>query len=412
MTNGSSIDIGPFHFTAIRILVSIGVLRVILRGERIAGKCNMLDRSLIVWGLWAVTSSLLHKDIAGTLVFRLGLVYNALGSYFLLRIFIADWQTMVWIFKATLFLLVPVAVEMIVEHFTGRNGFAVLGGVSEVSEVRAGKIRAQGPFQHSILAGTVGAACLPVAAFFWRNSRGLAVVGGLSTVAVVYASRSSGPIMTAMFVLFGLVLWRIRQHLRLIRWGVLLGIFALSLVMKAPVYYVLDRIDLTGSSTGWHRAILIEAAIKHLNEWWACGTDYTVHWTPNAGWGDDTDITNYYIRMGVWGGLPLMLVFIATLAIAFRAVGKALNACNNASAEQEFLAWTLGTMLFGHAATMISVSYFDQSVVFLYLVLAAIGSIQALLTVKVALARDVEPDFGSLSAVFPIREEGGIPGSD
>ena len=44
--------------------------------------------------------------------------------------------------------------------------------------------------------------------------------------------------------------------------------------------------------------------------------------------------------------------------------------------QEQFLIWCLGSILFSHAATMISVSYFDQSVFFLYLVLAAIGSLR------------------------------------
>ena len=41
--------------------------------------------------------------------------------------------------------------------------------------------------------------------------------------------------------------------------------------------------------------------------------------------------------------------------------------------------WALGASLFSHAATFLSVSYFDQPVVFLYLTLAGIcsGSAQA-----------------------------------
>ncbi|MGP8020096.1 MAG: hypothetical protein ACLPRE_03775 [Limisphaerales bacterium] len=39
--------------------------------------------------------------------------------------------------------------------------------------------------------------------------------------------------------------------------------------------------------------------------------------------------------------------------------------------------WTLGCILFGHVTAMLSVSYFDQSVFFLYFVLAAIATLQA-----------------------------------
>jgi O-antigen ligase len=92
---------------------------------------------------------------------------------------------------------------------------------------------------------------------------------------------------------------------------------------------------------------------------------------------DHTDMTNYYLEMGVLGGLVMMILFIAILAAAFSAVGKALDSHQEAPVEDQFLIWTLGAILFGHAVTFFSISYFDQTVVFLYLILAAIGSLRA-----------------------------------
>jgi len=57
---------------------------------------------------------------------------------------------------------VPVAIVMATEHFTGHNLFAKLGGVDELSNIRNGRVRAQGPFLHAIVAGTVGAVLLPL----------------------------------------------------------------------------------------------------------------------------------------------------------------------------------------------------------------------------------------------------------
>jgi hypothetical protein len=87
MTIGQGFDVGPFHFTFIRILIASGLVRLILRRERPAGGLNGLDGLILAWASWAVMSSLFHKDIQGALVFRLGLVYNTCGIYFLLRIF-------------------------------------------------------------------------------------------------------------------------------------------------------------------------------------------------------------------------------------------------------------------------------------------------------------------------------------
>lgn len=377
MSLESSLDIGALHFTSIRILVAIGVLRVIARGERIEGGLNTLDRVLIAWAVWAVCSSCFHTDFAAALIFRLGLAYNCLGFYFLLRVFIQDADNLWKICKVVIIALVPIALEMITEARTGKNLFSVLGGVSDLSEIRGGKIRAQGPFTHSILAGTVGAVCLPIAILFWKKNRKLALVGLIATGSMVVASRSSGPIMTMFFVFLGLALWKFRQYMRLLRWSVLVGIIVLNMIMQVPVYFLLDRIDLTGNSTGWHRAYLIESTITHVGDWWLGGTDYTRDWTPEAGYDENnTDITNHYIRMAVWGGLPMMLLFIGSLVVAFSMIAKALRANENAPVQEQFLIWTLGCILFGHVTAMMSVSYFDQSVFFLYFVLAAIATVQ------------------------------------
>ena len=324
ITLGPSIDVGPFHFTVLRILIAIGVLRVMVKGERMKGSWNALDSLMLFWSIWVVCSSVFHKEIGEALVFRLGLAYNAMGLYLLLRVFIQDTEDVSGICRLVILALIPIALIMMAEAKTGKNLFSFFGGVAAESEVHGGKIRAQGPFAHSILAGTVGAVCIPLAIAFWKKNRKLALVGLLATATIVVCSRSSGPIMTSIFALLGLVLWRARAKMQLVRWTVALGILGLAVVMQAPVYYLIARIDLTGSSTGYHRAILIEAAIKHIGEWWLGGTDYTLHWTPNAGFGNDTDITNHYLRMGVWGGLPLMLLFIGILVVGFVSVEQSV----------------------------------------------------------------------------------------
>jgi hypothetical protein len=369
---------GPFHFYVIRILITLGAIRVIIREERLIGGWQNLDRMMILWCGCAVFSSFFHENFSTALINRLGFAYDAFGLYFLLRIFIRNSENVRFLLKISLIVLAPIAAEMMMERVTGQNMFSFLGGIPAMSEVRDGQIRAQGPFGHSILAGTVGAVCLPLAFLFWKGNRPLALLGLVTTGTMVLTSRSSGPIMTALVACLGLCLWNVRSHLRLIRWAVVLGVMTLALAMNAPVWYILARIDLTGSSTGWHRAALIDSAFKHLDEWWLGGTDYTRHWMPTGvEWsGDHTDITNYYLKLGVLGGLPLMLLFMGVLASGFTSISRAFRSNEALTADKQFLLWTLGAVLFGHAATMVSVSYFDQSIVFLYLILASIGSMQ------------------------------------
>src|SRR2546429_352522 len=73
MTQGQELELGPLHFPVIRILVTVGFLRVLSKGERLAGGIQLLDKLMIAWGIWAVASSVFHAD--GALVFRLGMAF-------------------------------------------------------------------------------------------------------------------------------------------------------------------------------------------------------------------------------------------------------------------------------------------------------------------------------------------------
>jgi len=376
MTRGQGIDLGPFSFTILRMLLAVGFVRVIVRGEWQAGGMNGLDRLMLAWALWILTSSLFHKNPSAALVYRLGLVYDICGIYFLTRAFCQSLDDMVGLCRMTAILLMPVAVEMVYEKFASYNLFSFFGGVSPIPYIRNGEIRANGPFAHAILAGTVGAVCLPLIIGIWRQNRKTAVTGIVACLAMVFACSSSGPILSVLAAIGAMFMWRYRHNIWLIRWLAVFCYMGLVLVMKDPAYYIIAHIDLTGSSTGWHRAYLIEMAFKHLNEWWLAGTDYTRHWMPSGvTWSPDhTDITNYYLKMGVIGGLPLMLLFIAILVKGFSFIGQALRQSPDLLPESRFILWALGSSLFAHAVTGIGVSYFDQSFIFLYLTLGAIGS--------------------------------------
>jgi hypothetical protein len=378
-----ALNLGGAHFTAIRIMAVVGFLRVKLKREHIANGWQAMDRLIVAWSVWLIVSGLFHEDVGGSLIYRAGNVIDDVIIYFLFRAFIWNLDEFVRLCKILLLVLAPVAVCMVIEQLKGYSVFSLLGIPLEVA-VRQGKYRASGPFGHAILAGTVGAVCLTLAGFFWKRERKLALVGALATGAMVYASASSGPIMTALTILSCLALWPLRGHLRAVRWGAVSLLFVLNLFMQAPVYYLLARIDLTGSSTGWHRAHLIESSISYFGEWWFAGTDYTRHWMPTGvNWNaNHTDITNHYIHMGVLGGLPLMLLFIAVLAAGFVAIGKGLRRNIHAPIERRFLIWTLGAILFGHVTTFFSICYFDQTVVYLYFLLAAICSLHVVETGK------------------------------
>ena len=378
-----SLEVGV-SLSAIRVLILVGLVRVIARGEFVKGRPNTVDKMMILWGIWAMCSSVFHTGNA--FVFRAGLVLDYLGGYYVFRSLVRDMEDIRFTFKVVCIPFVLVGMGMLAEKLTGKNAFAFIGKVNLEAGIRHGHFRGQGPFGHAILAGTVGAITFPMALYLWRLDRKRALIGMAAGAAIVVGSGSSGPLMTLMTIVAAMAFWRMRWYLRAACWGAVVLIIALDIVMKDPVYFLLARIDLTGGSTGWHRAALIQSSIHHLNEWWLGGTDYTRDWMPTGVYwsANHTDITNYFIQMGVYGGLPLMFLFMGVMWAAFARLVKAFKHHKSASFEDRFLIWTMGAILFGHLTTFFSVSYFDQTVPFFFLLLASIGSLRAVKLKKAA----------------------------
>jgi hypothetical protein len=197
---------------------------------------------------------------------------------------------------------------------------------------------------------------------------------------MVIASASSGPAMSAVIGGGAVMLWRLRGYTRAFRWSLVAAYFGLMLVMERPPYYIIQRLEVVGGSTGWYRSHLIDVAIERLDEWWLAGTDYTRHWMfGNAVSENHIDITSHYLSLGVIGGLPLLFLHIGILSAGYSLVGRAMVRRADAAGwnREQAMIWALGCALLAHTVTCISVSYFDQSVMFMYLTLAAIGSMYA-----------------------------------
>jgi hypothetical protein len=372
---GISFALGNVNLFPARILVMTGLLRSVVRLEMRYWSPTRTDLYMLVFGLIYLVSSFGHNDVGSTFVNHAAKVLDTVGLYALFRCWIRDWDEALRLMRLMLIFTIPLAFFMAIEFLTHRNLFSYIGGISMESQLRNGSIRARGPFRHEILAGTFGAVALPFTIALWRSYPLIARIALGCSLVIVVVSTSSGPIMTSGAVVFALVLWRYRTHLKAVIRSCLAGLLILHFfVMKVPVWYLMAKFDLGGS--GWHRARLIDRAIEFLNEWWLCGTDYTRHWMPTGtSWSPDaSDITNQYIAYGVVGGLPLMLAFIAILASCFKRLSNSLKCLPEFQIDLKFAIWCFGCALFGHAITMLSVSYYDQSEAIFYCFVAVITS--------------------------------------
>jgi hypothetical protein len=190
------------------------------------------------------------------------------------------------------------------------------------------------------------------------------------SVVIVITCSSSTPLMGLMAGVLAGAAFPVRHRMAWVRWGVGVTLVCLHMVMKAPVWSLLARVDVVGGSTGFHRYQLVDGAINHFSEWALVGTSDTAHW------GDATlaDVCMQYVGECVNGGLLTFVLFMVMISMAFAYVGRAWR---SAGGESRALAlnWGLGAALFVHTINFLGAAYFGQIIFLWYTALALIASL-------------------------------------
>lgn len=367
--SGQRLVLVTLDFSFLRLLMLVLWVRLLVRNEVKPLVWNHFDRLFLVWAGVAVVTGTLQS---GAFVNRAGVAADAMMQYFFFRQVIRNRDDLIRC--AMMFLLCSIAIVpfFVFENRTARNMFHVLGGVPEITEIRDGRLRCQGPFAHPILAGCFWACLIPI--YFARGlieQRFLVpIVGMVCALIVIVMCASSTPIMAVLFTCLGGAAFFARGVLRWVRWLLLGWVLLLHFaLMKAPVWHLLARVDILSGSTGHHRYALIDAFVARAREWWLVGCERTGHW----GYGLQ-DITNQFVAEGVSGGIVRLALFVALIWLAFAGVSRTMRTPGLDRADR-IIAWTLGTVLFVHCLNFLAVSYFGQIVTLWFATLAAINSL-------------------------------------
>src|SRR5262249_32360901 len=160
--------------------------------------------------------------------------FNVLGVYFIVRFLVCDSDNSDRVIKLLSLVCAFVSVFMVIEQHIGRNLFSVFGGIPDITPVREGRLRSQGPFAHAIIAGTVGAIFFPLFVSLWWARRGklFAVIGVISGLVMALTSASATPLMAITAAASTLCFWSFRSNLRYFRWALGILLVGLHLVMK------------------------------------------------------------------------------------------------------------------------------------------------------------------------------------
>jgi hypothetical protein len=358
---GQQFYVAGIHLFVYRIVILVAFIRaryskVPMQKSSYAGGWNSIDTAFTYYVVISAAATMAQYPDVEALVNQVGYLWDYLLGYLLLRSLIRDEKDSFLIIKCFAGLMVLLAAAMVIEQMKMVNVFGLLGGVNAVPDVREGKIRSQAVFQHSLTAGTFAATAIPLFFLLWKNgkAKAFAVIGVVGATVMTVTTQTSTSLLTYAAGILAVFLWPLRKKMKMVRTGLVAVLVGLHLVMKAPVWFLITRIDLTGSSSSYHRAELIDQFVNHFSSWWLIGTKDAATW----GW-DMWDAQNMYVSVGEAGGLAALIFYILVISRTFAKLGKARKRAT--SKKQEWLLWFLGAALFANVVAFFGVNYFDQS---------------------------------------------------
>jgi hypothetical protein len=401
---GQQIYVAGLHFYVLRILVIAGVLRMVVakfssKNGLFAGGFDWIDRIFVMWVCFRCLAGILLNDAAaGAINYQISFLIDALGAYLFLRYLIRDEEDILRVVKIFAALTFIFALTMANEKFHSQNIFGYLGVVPVIPTVREGSIRAQAAFAHPILAGAFGVALMPLFWWLWSSGKAktMGVLGFCGSLGMMLTSASSTPLLAFLAALAGWAAWPIRNKMRMIRWGFVLALIALHLVMKAPVWFLIARADLIAGSSGYHRALLIDLCIRHFSDWWLIGTNAAGTWD----W-DMWDTSNQFVQEAESGGLVTFICFVMIVARSFNKLGKARKIIQNDPQQERFM-WFLAVALFTNCVCFFGISYFDHTKIMWFAVLAIVAAATAPI-----LATQTNPD--PVAEIYPMPLKPAFP---
>ena len=145
MTMGERLMVAGANFTMIRIVTMAGWTRIIFRGEVRLLKLNPIDKAVVAWAISSIVMYTLLWQTGQAFINRMGFAYDSFGLYFLFRYLVLDLNDIKRTVRILAILIVPLAAAMLAEKMTGRNVFAVFGGVMEFTRTRDGSAPPRGP---------------------------------------------------------------------------------------------------------------------------------------------------------------------------------------------------------------------------------------------------------------------------
>jgi hypothetical protein len=364
--------VGGVHFPVLRILIIAGLIRRAKEAgsskrSKYPGGFNAIDQVVVLWTVLEQTMVCLQWMDTQVLIHNIGDFLDAYGGFLVVRFLITDREAIRRTIIALAVIVTIQGVCMTNEFINHVNVFGYIGGMTGIT-IRDGKLRAEG-VMGCIYAGAFAGAAIPLFVWLLKEGRSrLAAYAGLAgATAMVMTSNSSTSWLALFGGLLGLAFWPLRKRMRLIRRGFALTLVALHLAMRGPVWSLIARVDLTGSSSGYHRYELVDNCIRHFSQWWLIGFKNYNDWGFCM-----FDLCDQWVVAAVKAGLVGLVAYIAIFTRSFGALGTARKQVSG-DRLQEWLLWCLGSDLFAVVVAQFGINYMAELMLSTFTLVACIS---------------------------------------
>ncbi len=380
------LSIGTLDISVGRIMVTVLLLRCLFNNRlRSSFKWIGLDTWVAISMIVYVGIVLVTRPSMASIENRSGFIMDTWLAYLVARFIITDRRTLISVIKCVAIVLVPLTILGCIETFTGWQPFIPLKRfipwrqqdpqAEIVKVVRWGLVRAVGPFNHPILFGGGFAIFLPLIYYLHHEKRPWRTLSYILSATVLigaFTSMSVGPWVMVAVAIFCLAMERYKLWVKLMIILFVISCLLVELFSKRHFYHVFASYGSMLGGTGWHRAKLIDVAIKHFDQWWLVG-----YKGRDPGWGPyfgmvRTDVTNEFLAAGVRYGMAGMIALCGVLYVAFRGLVSAYKQVTHPVTRS--LYWALGSMLFSVTVTWTAAHFFGQLMSLFYCLLGVIGS--------------------------------------
>lgn len=315
----------PPHRLALLLLLPYALVKLLASSDQ---KLRSFDVLFLLYGLWTIFVYWLHSDKEG-FVYGGSLALEALGGFFVARVFVRTVDQMRMTMRACLAAIVIAALIALPETLLGQiythdllhklTGYYHPIGV----ETRLGLTRAYGTFDHPIHYGTFCAALLAV---FWFTERRMAsrrINAGVMTFAT-FLGLSSAPLL-CLGLQGGMLVWdkvtrTIKSRMTLTMAG-LAGLYVgMSLLSnRTPIAFIATGMTLD-PWTGFYRLQIWDSGLQNVwaNPWTGIGlADWERPW-----WMISDTVDAFWLVTMMRQGLPAFLLLVIGIVLLARGVIK------------------------------------------------------------------------------------------